>query len=76
MLSCYVSLKAAVRWDHNPEWLLLKCDSEITIRLVSRQSAREMVKPLDSKKVVIQLNTGEGKSSVTVPIVSTTGVPA
>lgn len=55
----------------NPEWLLLECESEIMIRPTQTQIARQMIQPPDSRNAVMQLNMGEGKSSVIVPIVST-----
>ncbi|CAF3497814.1 unnamed protein product [Fusarium graminearum] len=52
-----------------PEWLLLECESEIMIRHVQQQIARQMVQPPDDENISLQLNMGEGKSSVIVPIV-------
>lgn len=59
-------------WDPQeyPEWLLLECESGITIREVQQQIARQMIYPPDNKNAVMQLNMGEGKSSVIVPIVT------
>ncbi|KAF5023030.1 hypothetical protein F66182_4914 [Fusarium sp. NRRL 66182] len=56
--------------DH-PEWLLLECESEIMIRDVQQQIAQQMITPPDNKSAVMQLNMGEGKSTVIVPIVAT-----
>lgn len=56
--------------DH-PEWLLLECESEIMIREVQQQIAQQMIQPPDNENAVMQLNMGEGKSSVIVPIVAT-----
>ncbi|OAR01441.1 hypothetical protein LLEC1_04033 [Akanthomyces lecanii] len=60
-------------WDprENPEWLLLECESDIMIRPAQTQIARQMIHPPDGSNAVMQLNMGEGKSSVIVPIVST-----
>ncbi|KAF4493821.1 hypothetical protein FAGAP_10050 [Fusarium agapanthi] len=61
------------RWcpyDH-PEWLLLECESEIIIRDVQQQIAEQMINPPDNQNSVMQLNMGEGKSTVIVPIVAT-----
>ncbi|KAH7127984.1 hypothetical protein B0J13DRAFT_627710 [Dactylonectria estremocensis] len=55
----------------HPEWLLLECESEIMIREVQKQIAREMISPLKNNNSVMQLSMGEGKSSVIVPIVAT-----
>ncbi|RSL41729.1 hypothetical protein CEP54_015726 [Fusarium duplospermum] len=52
-----------------PEWLLLECESEIMIRQVQQQIARQMMQPPDDGNTSLQLNMGEGKSSVIVPIV-------
>ncbi|KAF5620121.1 hypothetical protein F52700_11441 [Fusarium sp. NRRL 52700] len=57
-------------FDH-PEWLLLECESEIMIRDVQHQIAEQMINPPDNQNSVMQLNMGEGKSSVIVPIVAT-----
>ncbi|KAI8648277.1 hypothetical protein NCS55_01496600 [Fusarium keratoplasticum] len=52
-----------------PEWLLLECESEIMIRQVQQQIAQQMMQPPDDVNTSLQLNMGEGKSSVIVPIV-------
>ncbi|KAG7408180.1 hypothetical protein Forpe1208_v012432 [Fusarium oxysporum f. sp. rapae] len=54
----------------HPEWLLLECESEILIRDVQQQIAQKMIQPPDNKNSVMQLNMGEGKSSVIVPSVA------
>ncbi|KAM0433504.1 hypothetical protein ACHAPT_004384 [Fusarium lateritium] len=54
----------------HPEWLLLECESEIMIREVQQQIAQQMMTPPDKENAVMQLNMGEGKSTVIVPIVS------
>ncbi|KAF4447595.1 hypothetical protein F53441_8890 [Fusarium austroafricanum] len=59
----------AVR-DH-PEWLLLECESEIMIRNVQQQIAQKMINPPENENAVMQLNMGEGKSTVIVPMVAT-----
>ncbi|CAG7558102.1 unnamed protein product [Fusarium equiseti] len=56
--------------DH-PEWLLLECESEIMIRDVQQQVAQKMISPPDHNNAVMQLNMGEGKSTVIVPMVAT-----
>ncbi|KAL7940125.1 hypothetical protein V8C42DRAFT_356457 [Trichoderma barbatum] len=60
-------------WDpcQYPEWLLLECESGIIIRDVQHQVAEQMIIPENSENAVMQLNMGEGKSSVIVPIVAT-----
>ncbi|CAK7226304.1 hypothetical protein SBRCBS47491_006184 [Sporothrix bragantina] len=55
--------------DH-PEWLLLEVESGITIRAVQHEIASHMISA-DAGNAVMQLNMGEGKSSVIVPMVAT-----
>ncbi|KAN0110108.1 hypothetical protein V8E51_006495 [Hyaloscypha variabilis] len=59
-------------WDpfEFPESLLLEIESSITIRKVQEQIAKQMREPPCGKNAVMQLNMGEGKSSVIVPIVA------
>ncbi|KAI9048432.1 hypothetical protein LZ554_007268 [Drepanopeziza brunnea f. sp. 'monogermtubi'] len=59
-------------WDplEQPESLLLEVESGIMIREVQQQIAQRMSEPLSNKNAVMQLNMGEGKSSVIVPIVA------
>ncbi|KAE9371942.1 hypothetical protein N431DRAFT_456702 [Stipitochalara longipes BDJ] len=61
-----------VNWDplEFPESLLLEIESGITIREVQEQIAGQMREPPSGKNAVMQLNMGEGKSSVIVPIVA------
>ncbi|KAJ3543984.1 hypothetical protein NM208_g3286 [Fusarium decemcellulare] len=47
-----------------PEWLLLECESEIMIRDVQHQIASHMIQPPNNDNAVMQLNMGEGKSTV------------
>jgi hypothetical protein len=58
-------------WDpiNYPESLLLEVESGIMIRDVQESIAKEMRNPISSMNAVMQLNMGEGKSSVIVPIV-------
>ncbi|CAK7200213.1 hypothetical protein SEUCBS139899_002904 [Sporothrix eucalyptigena] len=55
--------------DH-PEWLLLEVESGITIRNAQQEVAAHMISA-DAGNAVMQLNMGEGKSSVIVPMVAT-----
>lgn len=61
-----------VRWDplEFPDSLLLEVESGIMIRDVQVQIARKMKSPPGNTNAVMQLNMGEGKSSVIVPIVA------
>ncbi|CAL3967669.1 unnamed protein product [Diplocarpon coronariae] len=53
-----------------PEALLLEVESGIMIRDVQEQIAQQMRDPPSNENAVMQLNMGEGKSSVIVPIVA------
>lgn len=55
--------------DH-PEWLLMECENDITIRQVQQHIAKNMISPSGGQNAVMQLNVGEGKSSVIVPMVA------
>ena len=59
-------------WDpiDFPDWLLLEIENNILIRRVQAQIALEMISPSSGANSVLQLNMGEGKSSVIVPIVA------
>ncbi|OAA71462.1 hypothetical protein ISF_02013 [Cordyceps fumosorosea ARSEF 2679] len=59
-------------WDpmNQPENLLLEIESGILIREVQEDIASEMRSPEGGNNSVMQLNMGEGKSSVIVPIVA------
>ncbi|RYC61027.1 hypothetical protein CHU98_g5182 [Xylaria longipes] len=59
-------------WDplEHPEWLLLEVESGIMIRDVQERIASEMINPRSYCNSVLQLNMGEGKSSVIVPMVA------
>jgi len=59
-------------WDpiHYPDWLLLEIENNILIRQVQAQIAQEMMSPSSRANSILQLNMGEGKSSVIVPIVA------
>lgn len=54
----------------NPESLLLEIESGILIREVQDDIASEMKNPENEENAVMQLNMGEGKSSVIVPAVA------
>ncbi|PVF94234.1 hypothetical protein CPB86DRAFT_53513 [Serendipita vermifera] len=59
-------------WDPalHPDWLLIEIDSNFSIRPEQAIIASEMLAPVNGQNSVMQLNMGEGKSSVIVPIVS------
>lgn len=52
-----------------PSWLLLEIENNITIRETQAKVALEMIMPSSRKNSVLQLNCGEGKSSVITPMV-------
>ena len=53
-------------WDalENPDWLLVELESNLLIRQVQAEIAMEMLEPKSKQNSVMQLNMGEGKSSV------------
>ncbi|GAM88641.1 hypothetical protein ANO11243_066750 [Dothideomycetidae sp. 11243] len=59
-------------WDplDHPESLLLEVESGVMIRDVQEEIAKHMRDPPSGSNAVMQLNMGEGKSSVIVPIVA------
>ena len=59
-------------WDpvHDTDWLLFEIENNILIRQVQAQIAQEMMSPSSGANLILQLNMGEGKSSVIVPIVA------
>ncbi|KAL8381990.1 hypothetical protein RB595_005988 [Gaeumannomyces hyphopodioides] len=59
-------------WDpfEFPDWLLLEIEMDILIRPLQTLVALAMITPPDARNHVVQLNMGEGKSSVVVPMVA------
>ncbi|KAJ7483148.1 hypothetical protein FB451DRAFT_100343 [Mycena latifolia] len=59
-------------WDPAtyPDWQLFQLDADLLIRPVQASIAEQMMSPEGNKNALMQLNMGEGKSSVIVPIVS------
>ena len=55
-----------VGWDgmSHPDWLLVELESNLLVRQVQAEIASEMLAPSSGKNAVVQLNMGEGKSSV------------
>ncbi|OHF02115.1 hypothetical protein CORC01_02694 [Colletotrichum orchidophilum] len=53
-----------------PDTLLLEVESGLIVREVQEEIAASMRSPTDNENVVMQLNMGEGKSSVIVPMVA------
>ncbi|KAI4721480.1 hypothetical protein E4T48_02363 [Aureobasidium sp. EXF-10727] len=56
--------------EEYPSWLLLEIENNITIRPLQAKVAKEMMSPSSGSNSVMQLNMGEGKSSVIVPMLA------
>ncbi|KAH8827595.1 hypothetical protein DL96DRAFT_1599589 [Flagelloscypha sp. PMI_526] len=54
----------------HPDWLLIQIESNILARAVQLTVATEMYRPSGVQNATLQLNMGEGKSSVIVPLVA------
>ncbi|KAF8602020.1 hypothetical protein BDV93DRAFT_584535 [Ceratobasidium sp. AG-I] len=54
----------------DPDWLLVQLDGDFRARDMQSKVATEMIAPSSDVNTVLQLNMGEGKSSVIVPIVA------
>ncbi|KAK7442560.1 hypothetical protein VKT23_016158 [Stygiomarasmius scandens] len=54
----------------DPDWLLIQISSNFLARDIQVQVANEMISPSNSSNSVLQLNMGEGKSSVIVPMIA------
>ncbi|KIM25736.1 hypothetical protein M408DRAFT_330949 [Serendipita vermifera MAFF 305830] len=52
----------------HPDWLLVEIDANMSIRPTQAAMAEKILSSSDGKNEVMQLNMGEGKSSVIVPI--------
>lgn len=59
-------------WDplEHPMALLMEIEGKITIRPIQMRIAAEMISPPGRQNSIMQLNMGEGKSSVIVPLVA------
>lgn len=55
-----------------PEWLLFEIEQNLTIRRIQIEIAKRMIEPAEigTKHSVMQLNMGEGKTAVIVPILA------
>ncbi|XP_037036477.1 uncharacterized protein LOC119074450 [Bradysia coprophila] len=66
--------KPHVNWKPcaHPEWLLFEIEQNLTIRRIQVEIANQMISPPDigRRHSVMQLNMGEGKTSVIVPILA------
>ncbi|KAF8123615.1 hypothetical protein EV363DRAFT_1547333, partial [Boletus edulis] len=52
----------------HPDWLLIQLEGNFLIRRVQADIAKEMMSPRSGRNTVMQVNMGEGKSSVIIPI--------
>ncbi|KAH7924415.1 hypothetical protein BV22DRAFT_1013332 [Leucogyrophana mollusca] len=57
-------------WDAKtyPDWLLIQIENNFLVRPTQASVAHEMISPKSGHNTTLQLNMGEGKSSVIVPI--------
>lgn len=55
-----------------PDWLLFEIESNLTIRESQTQVALNIIRPESSANAVMQLNMGEGKTSVITPMTALT----
>ncbi|THH06264.1 hypothetical protein EW146_g9666, partial [Bondarzewia mesenterica] len=53
-----------------PDWLLIQIEGDFFARFIQVRVAHEMIAPSSGENTALQLNMGEGKSSVIVPLVS------
>ncbi|PBL01428.1 hypothetical protein ARMGADRAFT_1059170 [Armillaria gallica] len=51
-----------------PEWILLQVENDFICRPIQTNVAEEIIAPSSNENSVLQLNMGEGKSSVIVPM--------
>ncbi len=61
-----------VNWDPSdfPDWVLLEIDTNIRIRQDQVTVAFEMISPKSGSNSVLQMNMGQGKTSVIMPMVA------
>ncbi|KAE8372270.1 hypothetical protein BDV26DRAFT_274461 [Aspergillus bertholletiae] len=59
-------------WDYMafPDWILLEIDSNMQIRQEQVTVALEMVSPASGSNTALQMNMGQGKTSVIMPMVA------
>ncbi|KAF8548327.1 hypothetical protein OG21DRAFT_1449260 [Imleria badia] len=54
--------------EEHPDWLLIQVQGNFLIRRTQVETAMEMISPQSGENTVMQVNMGEGKSSVIIPI--------
>lgn len=61
-----------VNWNPStyPDWLLLEIESNMQIREEQATVAFEMISPKSGQNSVLQMNMGQGKTSVIMPMVA------
>ncbi|RDB23570.1 hypothetical protein Hypma_009270 [Hypsizygus marmoreus] len=59
-----------IAYTKYPEWLLIQIDGNFAIRPIQSLVAEEMMTPSLNRNSILQLNMGEGKSSVIVPLIA------
>ncbi|QIX01941.1 hypothetical protein AMS68_007458 [Peltaster fructicola] len=59
-------------WDpmESPEALLIEIENDILIREVQTSIAKQMLQPTSELNTTVQLNMGQGKSTIIIPIVA------
>ncbi|KAL8731663.1 MAG: hypothetical protein Q9166_003242 [cf. Caloplaca sp. 2 TL-2023] len=58
--------------EERPDWLLIEIENDFLIRPIQARVALEMIEPTSSSNTLMQLNMGEGKSSVITPLIAAT----
>ncbi|KAJ7609703.1 hypothetical protein FB45DRAFT_876332 [Roridomyces roridus] len=53
-----------------PEWLLIQIDNNFIVRPIQSAVAKEMMTPSSNDSTISQLNMGEGKTTVIVPLIT------
>ncbi|KAL8627825.1 hypothetical protein Q9189_006473 [Teloschistes chrysophthalmus] len=61
-----------LEWNarERPDWLLIEIENDFLIRPVQVRVALEMIQPSNPANTLMQLNMGEGKSSVIIPLIA------
>ncbi|KAI9510762.1 hypothetical protein F5148DRAFT_1274598 [Russula earlei] len=58
--------------ESTPDWLLIQIEADFLARPVQVDVAHKMISPCSKRNTSLQLNMGEGKSSVIVPLIVST----
>ncbi|KAL0572453.1 hypothetical protein V5O48_009507 [Marasmius crinis-equi] len=69
-LSKEINVDSSVLQVGNFDWLLIQADGDFLVRPIQLSVAREMIAPSSGQNTLVQLNMGEGKSSVIMPMVA------